>query len=66
MDHPNRTIYAALSQRCDREVLEDYAERIGYERVVSFQTALPSGKPIYHTNVMMAIGENFCVLLLPE
>lgn len=69
MDHPNRTIYAALSQRCDREVLEDYAERIGYNRVVSFQTALPSGKPIYHTNVMMAIGENFCVIcdeVIPE
>ncbi|CAK4074378.1 arginine deiminase-related protein [Vibrio sp. 16] len=69
MDHSNKTIYAALSQRCDREVLEDYAERIGYSRVVSFQTALPSGKPIYHTNVMMAIGENFCVIcdeVIPE
>ncbi|ANW26437.1 amidinotransferase [Vibrio coralliilyticus] len=69
IDHVNRTIYAALSQRCDREVLEDYAERIAYERVVSFQTALPSGKPIYHTNVMMAIGEHFCVIcdeVIPE
>ncbi len=69
IDHINRTIYAALSQRCDREVLEDYAQRIGYERVVSFQTMLPSGKPIYHTNVMMAIGESFCVIcdeVIPE
>ncbi|WP_367990361.1 arginine deiminase-related protein [Vibrio sp. NTOU-M3] len=68
-DHVNKTIYAALSQRCDREVLEDYAERIGYSRVVSFQTALPSGHPIYHTNVMMAIGEHFCVIcdeVIPE
>ncbi|MEZ8099281.1 arginine deiminase-related protein [Vibrio bivalvicida] len=68
-DHVNKTVYAALSQRCDREVLEDYAERIGYKRVVSFQTALPSGKPIYHTNVMMAIGESFCVIcdeVIPE
>lgn len=68
-DHVNKTIYAALSQRCDREVLEDYAQRIGYDRVVSFQTALPSGKPIYHTNVMMAIGESFCVIcdeVIPE
>ncbi len=56
MDHVNETIYAALSQRCDREVLEDYAQRIGYSRVVSFQTVLPSGQPIYHTNVMMAVG----------
>ena len=59
MDHVNETIYAALSQRCDREVLEDYAQRIGYSRVVSFQTVLPSGQPIYHTNVMMAVGESF-------
>ncbi|MGY2574707.1 arginine deiminase-related protein [Vibrio sp. C8] len=69
IDHINRTIYAALSLRCDREVLEDYAQRIGYERVVSFQTALPSGQPIYHTNVMMAIGESFCVIcdeVIPE
>ncbi|NVD08567.1 amidinotransferase [Vibrio sp. JPW-9-11-11] len=68
-DHLNQTVYAALSQRCDREVLEDYAQRIGYQRVVSFQTALPSGKPIYHTNVMMAIGEGFCVIcdeVIPE
>ncbi len=36
----NKTIYAA-PQRCDR-ALEDYAKRIGYSRVVSFQTALPS------------------------
>jgi hypothetical protein len=37
--------------------------------VVSFKTALPSGQPIYHTNVMMAIGESFCVIcdeVIPE
>ncbi|MBY7857321.1 amidinotransferase [Vibrio fluvialis] len=69
MDHVNETIYAALSQRCDREVLEDYAQRIGYSRVVSFQTVLPSGQPIYHSNVMMAVGESFCVIcdeVIPE
>ncbi|MBY7891848.1 amidinotransferase [Vibrio fluvialis] len=69
MDHVNETIYATLSQRCDREVLEDYAQRIGYSRVVSFQTVLPSGQPIYHTNVMMAVGESFCVIcdeVIPE
>ncbi|WP_260260728.1 arginine deiminase-related protein [Vibrio intestinalis] len=68
-DHVNKTLYAALSQRCDRAVLEEYAELIDYRRVVSFQTALPSGNPIYHTNVMMAIGERFCVIcdeLIPQ
>ncbi|MCL9781710.1 arginine deiminase-related protein [Vibrio sp. S4M6] len=71
IDHVNRTIYAALSQRCDKQVLNYYAQRIGYDRVVSFSTALPgSNAPIYHTNVMMAIGESFCVIcddvILPE
>mgnify|MGYP001302781909 FL=1 len=69
MDHVNQTIYAALSHRCDREVLEEYAQKIGYQRVISFQTMLPSGHPIYHTNVMMAVGESFCVIcdeLIPE
>ncbi|NVC94208.1 amidinotransferase [Vibrio natriegens] len=68
-DHFNKTVYAALSQRCDRLVLEDYANRIGYDRVISFQTRLPSGSPIYHTNVMMAVGEQFCVIcdeVIPE
>ena len=68
-DHFNKTVYAALSQRCDRLVLEDYAKRIGYDRVISFQTLLPSGAPIYHTNVMMAVGEQFCVIcdeVIPE
>ncbi|MGI9916367.1 arginine deiminase-related protein [Vibrio owensii] len=68
-DHFNKTVYAALSQRCDRLVLEDYAKRIGYGRVISFQTRLPSGSPIYHTNVMMAVGEQFCVIcdeVIPE
>lgn len=63
------TVYAALSQRCDRLVLEDYADRIGYERVISFQTHLPSGAPVYHTNVMMSVGEQFCVIcdeVIPE
>ncbi|SON52257.1 arginine deiminase-related protein [Vibrio tapetis] len=68
-DHHNKTIYAALSARCDRSMLEEYAERLGYDRVISFQTQLPSGQPVYHTNVMMAVGESFCVIcdeVIPE
>merc|ERR1711959_654202 len=60
-DHLSKTIFAALSERCCRAALQEYAEMIGYEKV-TFQTILPSGKPIYHTNVMLAIGEQFCVI----
>ncbi len=69
MDHGNKTIYAALSQRCERSALEEFASRIGYSRVISFQTSLPSGQPVYHTNVMMAVGDNFAVIcseVIPE
>jgi hypothetical protein len=68
-DHFTRTIYAGLSQRCDRALLESYAKKIGYSKVVSFQTQLPSGSPVYHTNVMMAMGERFVVIcdeVIPE
>lgn len=61
-DHFTHTIYAGLSQRCDRALLETYAKKIGYSKVISFQTQLPSGSPVYHTNVMMAIGERFVVI----
>ncbi len=47
-------------------MLEDYAKRISL-RVVSFQTALPWSA--VYTNVMMAIGDNFCVIcdeVIPE
>ncbi|SJL84392.1 hypothetical protein VPAL9027_02375 [Vibrio palustris] len=61
MDHDLGLIYAALSQRCDEDVLKEYARHIGYE-AVAFATCLPSGKSVYHTNVMMAMGEKFCLL----
>lgn len=62
IDHMTCTIYAALSQRCDARVLEEYAQRIGYPNVMAFHSQLPSGQPIYHTNVMMSVGEHFCVI----
>lgn len=56
IDYINRTIYTALSLHCDRELLEDYAQRIGYEQGGSFQIILLSGQPIYHINVGTAFA----------
>ncbi|MGO1297748.1 MAG: arginine deiminase-related protein [Vibrio sp.] len=61
MDHHTGVIYAALSQRCDEDLLTEYAAHIGYE-AVSFRTRLPSGQSVYHTNVMMALGADFCLI----
>lgn len=61
MDHDNKLIYAAVSERTNLTVLEKFAATNGYQAVVFLATD-KEGRPIYHTNVMMALGENFCVL----
>ncbi|MEZ8144690.1 amidinotransferase [Enterovibrio norvegicus FF-162] len=62
MDHTNGTVYAALSVRCDRKLLQEYADRAGFRDVIFFDTQMSSGAPVYHTNVMMAVGEGFAVI----
>lgn len=62
MDHVNSTVYAALSVRCDRELLQEYVDRAGFHEVIYFDTHMSSGSPVYHTNVMMAVGEGFAVV----
>jgi len=60
-DHKQHTLYAALSERCQTDILTQYAESRGLE-LIHFDTQLPSGAPVYHTNVMMSIGESFAVV----
>ncbi len=61
VDHDNALIYAAISERTNLSVLEKFAESNNYQAVVFLATD-KDGHPIYHTNVMMALGEAFCVL----
>ncbi|MBK7936434.1 MAG: amidinotransferase [Lewinellaceae bacterium] len=62
-DHPNGLAYACLSPRTDAGLLEDLCREIGYQKVV-FHAVDARGQDIYHTNVMMAMGENFVVICL--
>ncbi|MDD1795541.1 arginine deiminase-related protein [Enterovibrio makurazakiensis] len=62
MDHSNSTVYAALSVRCDRQLLQEYVDLAGFREVIYFDTKMSSGSPVYHTNVMMAVGEGFAVI----
>lgn len=61
MDHVNRIIYACLSPRTHREALEQYAAATAY-RLIAFSAHDAAQRPIYHTNVMLCIGEGFAVL----
>ncbi len=61
LDRCHRVAFACSSPRTTREALADFSSRLGY-RVVAFDALGPDGKPAYHTNVLMAIGERFAVV----
>lgn len=63
LDRPNKLIYGAISERTHPDVANDFAEKIGYQTVLftANQTVKGERKPIYHTNVMMCVGEEFAL-----
>lgn len=61
LDRVHRVAYACLSSRTHLDPLGDFAQRLDYD-VVTFDGLDAAGRPIYHTNVMMAIGEGFAVV----
>lgn len=64
LDRVNRKAYAALSQRTDEELFIEFCEDFEYTPVVFHANQEVSGvsMPIYHTNVMMCVGDRFAVL----
>lgn len=62
-DHQHRLAYACLSPRTDATLLEELCQAIGYQKVI-FHSVDAKGQDIYHTNVMMALGETFVVICL--
>ena len=61
LDRVNRIAYACLSSRTQLDALGDFAQRMDYE-VVAFDAVDRDGVPIYHTNVLMNIGEQVAVV----
>lgn len=61
LDRANRVAYACLSSRTHLEVLGDFAQRLDYD-IVAFEAVGRQGIAIYHTNVLMNIGESLAVI----
>ncbi len=61
LDRVNRVCYACLSRRTDITLLNKFGLIMGYE-IVHFNAFDAEGSPIYHTNVLMALGEDFVVI----
>ncbi len=61
LDRVHRVAYAGLSPRTHLDALGDFSQQLDYD-LVTFDTSDAAGRPIYHTNVMLAIGTRFAVL----
>lgn len=61
IDHENEVIYTCYSPRTDIAVLEKFANANKYRAIVFLATD-KNGHPVYHTNVVMTLGENFAIL----
>ncbi len=60
LDHVHRIAYVSLSRRADREPLEKFCADFDFEPV-TFQSFGNDGQPIYHTNVMLCVGERLAL-----
>lgn len=65
-DRVHQKAYCALSERADEELFIEFCEDFDCFPVVftANQTVAGERKPIYHTNVMMAMAETFAVICL--
>ena len=63
-DRVNQKAYCALSERANEELFIEYCEDFDCFPVIFTANQSVNGKrmPIYHTNVMMAMAENFAVI----
>ncbi len=66
LDRVNRKAYCALSPRADEELFIEFCEDFEFMPVIftANQTVNGERKAIYHTNVMMCLGETFAVICL--
>jgi hypothetical protein len=63
LDREHKIAYACLSPRTDLSVLNDWCSKAGF-RSVAFTSVDGKSDPIYHTNVMMCIADQFAVICL--
>jgi hypothetical protein len=64
LDRENGKAYCALSPRADEELFIEFCEDFDMNPIIfeAFQTVNNERKLIYHTNVMMCIGDTFAVI----
>ncbi|SHE86752.1 hypothetical protein SAMN05444278_10737 [Psychroflexus salarius] len=66
LDRENRKAYCAISPRASEDLLIEFCEDFEFTPIMfeANQTVNEKRLPIYHTNVMMCIAEDFAVICL--
>lgn len=64
LDRENGKAYCALSQRADEELIIEFCEDFEFTPVIfeAYETVGGKRELIYHTNVMMTLGDTFAVI----
>ena len=64
LDRANEIAYCALSPRADEELFIEFCEDFEYNPIIfeAYQTVEGDRKYIYHTNVMICVGETFAII----
>lgn len=66
LDRENRKAYCALSDRAHEELVIEFCEDFEYTPIIftAYQNVNGERAVIYHTNILMCLGETFCVICL--
>ncbi|MFL2592690.1 MAG: amidinotransferase [Cryomorphaceae bacterium] len=63
LDRTNKVAYCSISKRSDFNLFEKFCQDIGYSPI-TFKSYDSKGGIVYHTNVMMSIGDDFILICL--
>lgn len=63
IDTENRIVYAAKSQRTSVQLLKEWSAKMNYESVV-FEAEEQNHSIVYHTNVVMTLGDKFAIVCI--
>ncbi len=63
LDRENKIVYASLSERTNKKLVNLFCEEMKYTPII-FNSYTQKKYPIYHTNVIMALGNKFALIAL--
>jgi hypothetical protein len=61
LDHQNKLAYGCLSERLDKNAFNEWCDKMQF-KAIAFKAVDDKAQPIYHTNVMMCMGDQFVVI----